>query len=214
MADFNEAFIGAKVQKAKRGKPGEHGRAALGHDRLPPGQTQTKQWPILDLGVRPAVAPGDWKLEVGGLVENPVTLSWEDFLALPQSALTADMHCVTAWSRFDNAWEGVRLHDLAALVKPRAEAKFVIQEGYDGYTTNVPLEDFLGETSLLAYRHDGEALTKEHGGPVRVVIPHLYAWKGSKFIRRITFTEKDEPGFWEVRGYHRRGDPWREERYA
>lgn len=214
MADFNGALIGAKVQKAKKGGPDERGHEAAGQDRLPPGQVQTERWPVLDLGIRPEIAPRDWKLEVGGLVDGPVTLSWDDFLALPRSKVVADMHCVTAWSRFGNIWEGVKFRDLAALVRPKVAAKFVIQEGYDCYTTNAPLEDCMRETSLLAYRHDNQALAKEHGGPVRMVIPHLYGWKGAKFIKKIVFSEEDRPGFWETRGYHRRGDPWREERYS
>ncbi len=214
MDSYNQSFINAKIKKAQGGKPEEHGHVPSGMDRLPPGQVLTDRWPILDLGVRPEIVLKDWRLEVGGLVENPVTLDWEAFMALPQSEVTADMHCVTTWSRYDNGWEGVRFVDLAALVKPKPEAKFVVQEASEGYTTNVPLEDCMRETSLLAYEHDGQPLTKEHGGPVRMVIPHLYAWKGAKFIKKITFVVQDNPGFWEVRGYNSHGDPWREERYS
>lgn len=211
---YNQAFIKAKIQKAQRGTLLEHGHKVESVNRLPPGQTITKGWPILDLGVRPSLELQNWKLEIGGLVENPVIFSWEDFLKLPQSAVTDDMHCVTAWSKFDNVWEGVAFMDILEIVKPMAQAHFVVQYGYDGYTTNAPLEDFLKDNVLIATRHDGEYLTPEHGGPARMIIPSLYAWKGSKFIKKIDFFEKDSPGFWEVRGYNSHGDPWKEERYS
>lgn len=212
---FNQAFIKAKVNKAKTGKPEEHGLPEeLGHDRLPPGQVLTSRWPILDLGVRPKIDLKDWRLEISGLVENPVTLSWEDFMKLPQTLVTADMHCVTTWSRYDNGWQGVKFLDLADLVKIKPEAKFVIQYGYDGYTTNVPLVDLMRENVLVAHAHDGVPLPPEHGGPARMIIPELYAWKGSKFIKKIEFVAADHPGFWEVRGYNNHGDPWKEERYS
>lgn len=211
---YNEAFIKAKINKAQKGKPEEHGHEAKSANRLPPGQTLTKNWPILDLGVRPAINLQDWKLEIGGLVENSITLSWEEFSKLPRSAVTDDMHCVTAWSRFDNVWEGVKFMDIMELVKPMANAHFVVQYGADGYTTNAPLEDFLKDNVLIATRHDGEDLTPEHGGPARMIIPDLYAWKGSKFVKKIELVEKDAPGFWEVRGYNNHADPWKEERYS
>lgn len=211
---FNESFIKAKITKALRGKPGEKGGTEASQERLPPGQSLTERWPILDLGVRPRVNLSDWKLEITGLVDRPAVWSWEDFLALPRSIVVDDMHCVTAWSRFDNAWEGVRMVDVAERVGVRPEARHVIQYGYDGYTTNVPVEDALKETAILAFKHDGAELTPEHGGPVRLIIPHLYAWKGSKFITRLEFVADDDPGFWEVRGYHNHGDPWKEERYS
>jgi DMSO/TMAO reductase YedYZ molybdopterin-dependent catalytic subunit len=191
------------------------GRHADPHaERLPPGQREVKNWPVLDLGVQPPIPTEKWRLDVGGLVENPVSWSWKDFQAQPQAQITSDIHCVTAWSRFDNHWEGVSTRRLLGVVKPKPEAKFVIQHSYDGYTTNVPLEDFAGEDVLLADRWEGQPISREHGGPVRLVLPRLYFWKSAKWLRRLEFTAADKPGFWEVRGYHNRGDPWKEERYG
>jgi DMSO/TMAO reductase YedYZ molybdopterin-dependent catalytic subunit len=148
------------------------------------------------------------------LVENPVKLYWDDFNALPQSELTTDIHCVTSWSRYDNDWRGVRVADLLALVRPTAEAKFALFQSYDTYTTNLPLEEFAAPDALLATHWQGEPLTLEHGGPVRVVVPKLYFWKSAKWVKRIILSKDDRPGFWEVRGYHNHGDPWMEERYS
>lgn len=211
---FNAGLIKAKVNRAQKAK--EQGKAQSEEKpmRLPPGQVLTPRWPILDLGVRPKIKLKDWRLEIFGLVEKPIALTWDDFMSLPQSLVTADMHCVTSWSRFDNGWQGVKFLDLAALVKPKPEAKFIIQYGYDGYTTNAPLEDFQKDNVLIAHSHDQAPLTLEHGGPARVIIPELYAWKGSKFINKIEFSDIDKPGFWEVRGYNNHGDPWLEERYS
>ncbi len=182
--------------------------------RLPPGQREVKNWPVLDLGIQPDVPPEKWQLTVDGLVENPVTWSWADFIAQPQVTRTSDIHCVTAWSRFDNHWEGVATRHLLDVVRPKPEARFVIQHSYDGYTTNVPLEAFAGEDVLLACRWEGKPITREHGGPVRLVLPKLYFWKSAKWLARLEFVAQDRPGFWEVRGYHNYGDPWREERYG
>lgn len=213
-SNFNENLIKAKEQKAKKGGLTEHGREKAERGRLPPGQYLTGKWPILDLGVRPEIPLKDWRLEVTGLVERSLVLDWESFMELPQSLVTADMHCVTAWSRFDNGWQGVKVLDLIKQVRPSPKAKFTFQYGYDGYVTNTPLEELLKDNVIIAHSHDGQPLTKEHGGPARMVIPELYAWKGSKFLSKIVFVEKDEPGFWEQRGYHSRGDPWKEERYS
>jgi len=182
--------------------------------RLPPGQREVKNWPVLDLGIQPDIAPERWRLDVDGLVENRISWSWADFLAQPQTKLRSDIHCVTAWSRFDNRWQGVTTRHLLDIVKPKPEARFVIQHSYDGYTTNVSLEDFAGENVLLASRWEGEPIANEHGGPVRLVLPHLYFWKSAKWLTRLEFVAIDKPGFWEVRGYHDRGDPWKEERYG
>ncbi|MEW5729810.1 MAG: molybdopterin-dependent oxidoreductase, partial [Pseudomonadota bacterium] len=146
-------------------------------------------------------------------VEAPLTWSWEDFRAQPQVELVTDIHCVTTWSRYDNAWTGVSARHLLDQVKPRAGAAFVMFRSYDGYTTNVPLSRFADDDVLLAHSWQGEPLTREHGGPVRVVIPKLYLWKSAKWLRAITFMDKDSPGYWELRGYHDEGDPWKEERY-
>lgn len=182
--------------------------------RLPPGQREVKNWPVLDLGILPDVTPANWKLEVDGLVEAPLTLDFSGFMALPQVETTSDIHCVTQWSRFDNAWAGVATRELLARVRPRPEARFVIQTSYDGYTTNLPLADFAGEDVLLAHRWEGAPIPPEHGGPVRLVLPKLYFWKSAKWLTKLSFVAEDQPGFWEVRGYHMRGDPWKEERYG
>jgi DMSO/TMAO reductase YedYZ molybdopterin-dependent catalytic subunit len=181
--------------------------------RLPPGQQEVRNWPVLDLGIQPDVPPVDWKLRLDGLVVNPVTLDHAQFMALPQSDSKSDIHCVTRWSRYDNHWQGVSSGALLALVRPKDEARHVIFHAHDGYTTNVSLEAFAETDVMLAHSWEGSPLTRDHGGPVRVVIPHLYFWKSAKWVRRIEFSRDDRPGFWEVRGYHNVGDPWKEERY-
>jgi DMSO/TMAO reductase YedYZ molybdopterin-dependent catalytic subunit len=182
--------------------------------RLPPGQREVKTWPVLDLGVQPKIDLKLWRLAVDGLVENPVRLDWDAFNALPQSELTSDIHCVTSWSRYDNDWRGVRITDLLALVRPTAEAKFALFQSYDTYTTNLPLQEFAAPDALLATHWQGEKLSLEHGGPVRVVVPKFYFWKSAKWVKRIILSKDDRPGFWEARGYHNHGDPWEEERYS
>lgn len=182
--------------------------------RLPPGQRLVTNWPVLDLGVQPHVAQEDWSLKVDGAVVNPVTLDWAAFMALPQIEDVSDIHCVTQWSRYDNRWQGVSTAVLLDLVKPLPAANHVILESHDGYTTNVRLDHFAEADCLLAHSHDGAPLTREHGGPVRLVIPRYYFWKSAKWIKHIHFSAVDKPGFWEVRGYHNVGDPWTEERYG
>ncbi|HTD81619.1 MAG TPA: sulfite oxidase-like oxidoreductase [Thermoplasmata archaeon] len=183
--------------------------------RLPPGQKQTAGWPRLDLGIVPRFDPKAWNLRIDGAVETPATLTWDEVLALPKVQVTADFHCVTAWSRFDNRWEGVEFRTIADLVRPKREAKHVVLTcGDAGYTTNLPLDVLLDDDVLLAYRHDGKPLPLEHGGPMRLVVPKRYAWKSAKWLRQITFVKEDEPGYWEVRGYSNTADPWKEERYS
>ncbi|MBX9635304.1 MAG: sulfite oxidase-like oxidoreductase [Magnetospirillum sp.] len=220
MADDETPFIGRIKDKLVETKErwAREGRALTGapasaRRRLPPGQRETADWPVLDLGITPNLAPADWSLTVGGAVEKPLKWSWDDFQAQPQTELTTDIHCVTTWSRYDNAWKGVSARHLLAQVRPRAEAKFLMFRSYDGYTTNVPLDRFADDDVLLAHSWQGQPLTREHGGPVRVMIPKLYFWKSAKWLRAITFMEKDSPGYWELRGYHDEGDPWAEERY-
>jgi len=169
---------------------------------------------VLDLGIRPEVTRNAWKLEVDGLVEAPLAWNFAAFMAQPQSTFTSDIHCVTQWSRYDNAWNGVATRHLLELVKPKPEARFVIQTSYDGYTTNVPLADFADDDVLLAHGWEGQEISCEHGGPVRLVLPKLYFWKSAKWLTKLSFVAEDQPGFWEVRGYHMRGDPWKEERYG
>jgi DMSO/TMAO reductase YedYZ molybdopterin-dependent catalytic subunit len=184
-------------------------------NRLPPGQKEVKNWPVLDLGVQPnIIAPRVWRLTIEGLVENPLALTLSEFMALPQEDFVSDIHCVTQWSRFDNQWRGVSARRLIELVKPKPEAKHVIFHSYDGYTTNVKLEVFAEPNVLFAHSWEGKPLSREHGGPVRVVIPDWYFWKSAKWVTRIEFTADGRPGFWEVRGYHNEGDPWKEERYS
>ena len=218
MADALEAgtrdkLIRRKQEWAEEGRllTGEHADPAA--QRLPPGQREVKTWPVLDLGVQPKIALNLWRLVVDGLVESPITLDWDGFNQLRQSELTSDIHCVTSWSRYDNRWRGVRVGDLLDLVRPKPEAKFVLFQSYDTYTTNLPLEEFAAADALLATHWEGAPISLEHGGPLRVVVPKLYFWKSAKWIKRIQFSATDRPGFWEVRGYHNHGDPWTEERY-
>ncbi len=191
------------------------GRPDLGHvNRLPPGQKEVKNWPVLDLGVQPDVKPDKWRLQVLGLVDNPVALTLPAFMALPQLEVVSDIHCVTSWSRFDNRWQGVGSKTLLDLVRPEAEAKHVVFHSYDGYTTNVGTEVFADDNVLLAHSWDDRPIPREHGGPVRVIMPDWYFWKSAKWVTRIVFHEHDHPGFWETRGYHNEGNPWKEERYS
>ncbi len=169
---------------------------------------------MLDLGSQPAVDPARWRLKVDGLVEMPLDWDWATFMAQPQVEDVSDMHCVTAWSRFDNRWRGVAMRHVLALARPLPAARFVLFHAHDGYTTNVPLAALLDDDVLLAHHWDGEPLTREHGGPVRALIPKLYLWKSAKWLARIELTARNRPGFWEARGYHDRGDPWTEERYG
>jgi DMSO/TMAO reductase YedYZ molybdopterin-dependent catalytic subunit len=182
--------------------------------RLPPGQKLTTGFPVLDLGVQPEIPLAEWTLTVDGLIENPTVLSWAQLNALPQVEDISDFHCVTTWSKYDCRWSGVPFTALYELVRPQADAKFVYFTSYDGYSTNVSLEACLDDDVLIATSFDGAPVPREHGGPARVIIPKLYAWKGAKFVRGITFLAEDKLGFWEVRGYSNTADPWKEERYA
>ncbi|MDA0666552.1 MAG: sulfite oxidase-like oxidoreductase [Planctomycetota bacterium] len=192
-----------------------------GMPKLPIGQHVTKKWPVLDLGVHPEIVKEDWSLEICGLVENPVVLNWEQLLALPQDEQTSDFHCVTTWSAMDQNWIGVRFTDLVELVRPSEEAKYLLCTGADHdpssgeqYTTNLPLLDALQEDVLIVHTWNDQPLPREHGGPVRMITPRLYAWKGTKWITRIEFLAEDHPGFWERRGYSNTANPWFEERYS
>ncbi|PPQ16097.1 sulfite oxidase-like oxidoreductase [Bradyrhizobium sp. AC87j1] len=182
--------------------------------RLPPGQHLTKDWPVLDLGVVPPVSRERWRLDVYGAIESPVFWTFDEFIAQKQARFTSDIHCVTTWSRYDNEWDGLATRELLAACQPREDARFVTLHSHDGYTTNLALEDFAAEDALLAHSWSGQPLTEEHGGPVRLVVPHLYFWKSAKWLQAIEFLTEDAPGFWEVRGYHNRGDPWAEQRYS
>ena len=182
--------------------------------RLPPGQHLVKNWPILDLGQTPNVAREVWRLDITGVVEFPTSWTWHDLISAPQTHKVSDIHCVTSWSRYDNNWDGVTTHDLLEAVQPKPEATHVLLTSNDGYTTNLSLEDFSSPEALLVHSWEGQPLPLDHGGPVRLGGPHRYFWKSAKWLRRIEFATADHPGFWEVRGYHNHGDPWREERYS
>jgi DMSO/TMAO reductase YedYZ molybdopterin-dependent catalytic subunit len=213
---------GAVNVKFRGAQPdGEGPRNRHGMPKLPVGQHVVKNWPVLDLGEQPEVSPKDWKLEVGGLVENGFTLTWDQFLALPQAEDVSDFHCVTTWSRYDNRWRGVRFKTIAELAVPQEAARFVLCTGYDfapgtyiPYTTNVPLERAIEDDVLLVHTWEDRPLPREHGGPVRMITPKLYAWKGAKWIRKIEFLAEDHKGFWEVRGYSNSAEPWFNDRYA
>jgi DMSO/TMAO reductase YedYZ molybdopterin-dependent catalytic subunit len=181
--------------------------------RLPPGQSATLKWPVLHHATVPRFDPANWCFRTIGLIEWPLALNWGEFLALPQVEVTADFHCVTRWSRFDNRWKGVSFRTICNLTRPKPEAAHVLVHGSEGYTTNVPLVDLLESNVLLACQHDGVPLPAEHGGPLRLIVPKLYAWKSAKWVCDLEFMAQDRPGFWERNGYHRYGDPWKEQRH-
>lgn len=210
-----ERYILAKQRWAeKQIAAGFRPRVDPARERLPPGQKLTQGFPVLDLGVQPRIPLNEWRLTLDGLLGNPTCLTWDDFNALPQVSDVSDFHCVTTWSRFDCRWSGVAFTTLYELARPAPEAQCVYFTGYDGYSTNVSLEQCLAEDVLIATTFEEKPLTLEHGGPARVIIPKLYAWKGAKFVKGISFLAGDKLGFWEVRGYSSTGDPWKEERYA
>ena len=186
--------------------------------RLPPGQSASIKWPVLHVGAPPRFDPATWDFKAGGLVESPLTLSWAEMIALPRRAVTTDFHCVTRWSTFDNRWEGVPFREILARARPKPEARYVMALGHVdekryGYSTNVPLADLDRDDVLLAMRRNGEDIDAEHGGPLRLLVPHLYAWKSCKWIRGVIFMAEDKAGYWEDAGYHMRGDPFAEERF-
>ena len=192
-----------------------------GMPRLPIGQHAVTNWPVLDLGDQPAIHPNTWTLEIAGLVENPMTLTWDQFLALPQAEDVSDFHCVTTWSRYENRWGGVRFATIAEQAVPRPEAKFLLCTGADvmpgsriPYTVNLPLARALDADVLLVHTWEGQPLPREHGGPCRMITPKLYAWKGAKWIRKIEFLAEDKKGFWEIRGYSNSAEPWFNDRYS
>ncbi len=185
--------------------------------RIPPGQHVAKKWPVLS--VERTIPPFDgknWDVTIDGLVEKPVTITWDELLKLPKVEVTVDLHCVTTWSLLDQTFGGVPFKEIVKLVKPTPKAKFVTFEAYSGYSTALPLYGgYLDQDGvILAYEHDGKPLPREHGGPLRLLVPHLYLWKSVKWLQKMHFLDVWERGFWEVRGYHQRGDPWQEERYS
>jgi DMSO/TMAO reductase YedYZ molybdopterin-dependent catalytic subunit len=192
----------------------ERERQMKSEGRLPPGQALTLKWPVLQYGSVPRFDPERWDLRVYGLWESPMKWTWKEFNALPRAQQTSDFHCVTRWSRFDNQWAGVSFHEILRRVRPLPNATHVMVHGEQGYTANVPLADLDRESVLLATHHDGEPLSAEHGYPLRLIVPHLYAWKSVKWLRALEFIDHDAPGFWEQNGYHMYGDPFKEQRFG
>jgi DMSO/TMAO reductase YedYZ molybdopterin-dependent catalytic subunit len=182
--------------------------------RVPPGQVLTEKWPVLHYGSVPSVDLKRWCFRIFGLVKAERALTWPQFLALPTITRTADFHCVTGWSRLENHWEGVATQELLKLVEVDPRAKFVMVHGMNNFTANLPLPEFLDDDAMFAYKHDGRDLTPEHGWPLRLIVPKLYAWKSAKWVTGIELIAEDRPSFWEGYGYHMHGDPWKEERYS
>lgn len=185
-------------------------------NRVPPGQSETLKWPVLDAFGPPRINTAEWKLSLSGLVNQPIDFTWEQFCELPRVKVFADFHCVTRWSRLSNVWEGVSVRELMERAGgAKAEARYVVAYGYDGgWTTNLPFSEFLVDDALVATHHDGEPLTLEHGAPARLIVPRLYAWKSAKWLGGLEFLPEDRAGFWERNGYHMHGDPWDEERFG
>ena len=192
----------------------EKEKKARAEGRLPPGQSLTIKWPVLHVGGVPRFDAAKWDFRIDGMVAEPLRLTWQEFRGLPQVQVTSDFHCVTRWSRLDNRWKGVLFTEVLKRVKLRAGAEYVLVLAEEGYTANVPLNDLERPDVLFAFEHDGEPLPAEHGGPLRLVVPQLYAWKSVKWVRGFTLLDHDELGFWERNGYHAYGDPWREQRYS
>ncbi|HEX8034409.1 MAG TPA: sulfite oxidase-like oxidoreductase [Ktedonobacterales bacterium] len=201
----------ARLFSHKEREPAE--KRPDGLDRLPPGQYHTKKWPILSYEPTPKFNATTYRFAVSGAVEEPFELTWDELQALPRVTLTSDFHCVTTWSRYDNTWEGVHIREILQRARPTEAAKFVTARSYTGYTTNMPLSDLDDDDVIIAFKHDGQEIEPDHGGPVRLIVPKLYAYKSAKWLSGLEFTEKDKPGFWEVRGYSNSANPWKEERY-
>jgi DMSO/TMAO reductase YedYZ molybdopterin-dependent catalytic subunit len=181
--------------------------------RVPPGQHLTPGWPVLHVGSVPRAEASAWRVTITGRVERRTVLSWDQLRELPRISATSDFHCVTGWSRLDNLWEGVRLRDALSVAGPRRDATHAVVSGRPAYSANLPLEDLAGDEVLLAWAHDGEPLPHEHGGPLRLVVPHRYGWKSVKWVFEVRLLDRDVPGYWEERGYHDVGDPFREQRF-
>lgn len=210
MPDWKKLIAG-KIAIAKKGnRPGK----VNANERVPAGQTEVKNFPILDLGILPDINKSNWQLRIYGLVEKELTLDWDAFKQLPQVTDVSDFHCVTRWTRLDMDWVGVKAQDLIMMAGPLDTARYVTLYGYDGYTTNLDLEALLDDDVIIAHSVLGYPLTTAHGGPVRMVVPKRYAWKGAKWLKAIELHEEDRPGFWELRGYHNHGDPFKEQRFS
>ncbi len=182
--------------------------------QLPPGQYRTEKWPVLHYGGIPRIDLATWEFTVAGAVEAPRRWTWDELTRLPRTVVRCDIHCVTAWSRFGNTFEGVAMGEILRDVRPLGNAAYVMVHSYGGYTTNLPLAALTDDDVLLAVAHDGMPLAPEHGWPCRLVVPKRYFWKSAKWVRGIELMQEERPGFWEQNGYHLRGDPWKEERYS
>lgn len=227
MTDKTAAIVEARMKLMQRFHDKMQGSLGVADDRpqgtgpknrhgmpaIPVGQIETQKWPVLDLGTHPTIAPEAFTLVVDGAVAAPLTLSWQQLLALDVVDDTSDFHCVTTWSRLNLRWRGVRVSTILALAEPLPEATHLMGHGSDGYTTNLPLHEALKDDVLVAFGVDGAPLPKEHGGPVRMITPQLYAWKGSKWLCRLEVMVGDKPGFWEERGYSMSAHPWQNDRY-
>ncbi|MFN7947857.1 MAG: sulfite oxidase-like oxidoreductase [Blastocatellia bacterium] len=220
MSLFDNPFGDEKYQAGEPPRPENQPASVIispdtrRENRIPPGQSRTRRWPVLDAYGPPHIDLANWKFELVGLVEEPLAFTLDELKSLPQVQVFSDFHCVTKWSRLGNLWAGVATRELAQRCRVRPEARFVLAHAYDnGWTTNLPLAAFLAEDSLLAWQHDGQPISVEHGGPVRLIVPRLYAWKSAKWIRAIEFLREDRAGYWENGGYHMNGDPWREQRF-
>jgi DMSO/TMAO reductase YedYZ molybdopterin-dependent catalytic subunit len=209
---MKEQYIAAKERWARK-MAGKAAPPVRSQTRLPPGQHEVRNFPVLDLGVQPEVPLDQWELKIHGKVENPITLNWQQFMALPKFTDVSDFHCVTTWSQFDMEFSGVAFFTIAELVKPTVDAAHVFFKSYDGYSTNNALDVCMDDDVMIAHSWSGKPIPKEHGGPARVIIPKRYAWKGAKFTRETTFLDRDILGFWEVRGYSNTSDPWTEDRF-
>lgn len=185
----------------------------MANNRVPPGQHLTDSFPVLHYGSVPHTPLEQWDFKVRGLVKNPFTLTYEEFMALPAVEITCDIHCVTRWSKLDTVWEGIPFKELVKLIEPLSEASYVMVYGENHFSTNLPLAELMEDDVIFAYKYNGANLTQEHGWPLRLVVPKLYFWKSAKWVRGLEFMDHDEPGFWERNGYHMHGDPWKEERY-
>ncbi len=227
MTEFNENVIKGKMKRAQEKRllsggvapdlhkvQGEGPANRHGMPKLPVGQKAVPNWPVLDLGIQPHVPLDQWRLEINGEVESPYTLTWKNYMALPQVKDVSDFHCVTSWSRMDNEWIGVRFKTLAEKAKLKPSAKYVYVTGYDGYSTNLKLEECMDDDVLIVHTWNGIALPREHGGPARMITPRKYAWKGSKWINGIFFQPEEQLGFWELRGYSNTAEPWYNDRYS
>ncbi len=197
----------ARISRGFRGR----GRAA-DPARVPPGQYVTDDFPVLSAGPTPEISLDDWRFTIAGEIDAPVSLTWDELQGLASEEVTTDIHCVTKWSKLDTAWTGVSVDTLLDGIDTAAD--YALVHSYGGYTTNLPLEDLTGGRAWVAYAYDGAPLEPEHGGPARLLVPHLYFWKSAKWVRAIELRADDEPGFWEGYGYHNYGDPWQEQRYA